>query len=177
MKVNIHTQCSDFKLINRKVFSISIKWNKQLDMEVDAGGMTSASLMPQAAVFEGYLTYQLQKKFVKSDDQLDATYTLLFIAWKYEGYRNFQMVVKLIECDKRFCWNYMKLWEYYQRHADQLSIYTGPVKDTWLIYDGTVLMTRLKLDFTQRNGALNIAISKGIKDEHTKRPEWINPER
>jgi hypothetical protein len=36
-------------------------------------------------------------------------------------------------------------------------------------------MTKLELDFTQRNGVLNITISEGVEDEHTKRPVWIDP--
>jgi hypothetical protein len=98
----------------------------------------------------------------------------LLVAWKSEGYKNFCVFVHLIECNKWPYWDEIRLEEYYQRYADQLSTYTGPIKDTWLIHDGTVLMTELDLDFTQRDGVLNITISEGSKDEHAKRPEWIN---
>jgi hypothetical protein len=43
-----------------------------------------------------------------------------------------------------------------------------------LIPDGTVLMSILELDFTQRDGVLNITISESIRDDYTRRPEWIN---
>jgi hypothetical protein len=177
MKVNIHNQCSDIKLTNQSDFSAFISWYKDPDDEVDAGSMTSASLTPQLAAFEGVLTYQLQRKSVKSDDQPESTYTLLFVAWKSEGYRNLHVVVKLIECDKQIMWNYTKVKEYYRRHVHQLNIYTSPIKYTWLTRNGVVLMTRLELDFTQRDGVLNIVVSKGIRDEHTRRPTWINLKR
>jgi hypothetical protein len=85
-----------------------------------------------------------------------------------------------MECDIQFygwlCRSIIELEEYYQRYVSQLCAYTGPIKDTWLIYDGTVLMTRLELDFTQGYDVLNIVISESVMDEHTKRIEWINSE-
>jgi hypothetical protein len=41
-------------------------------------------------------------------------------------------------------------------------------------------MTKLQLDFTKRDwrdGVLNITISKGVKDKHTKRPFWLDSGR
>jgi hypothetical protein len=67
-------------------------------------------------------------------------------------------------------WDMVKLKEYCQRYANQLDTYTDPIRDTWLTRDGAVLVTRLELDFMQRNDVLNIAISEGIKDDHTKKP-------
>jgi hypothetical protein len=37
-----------------------------------------------------------------------------------------------------------------------------------------VLMTELELDFTQRDGVLNIIISERNNDNHARRPKWIN---
>jgi hypothetical protein len=82
----------------------------------------------------------------------------------------------LIECGKTFRCDKIKLEEYHQRYVSQLRTYTDPIKDTWLMHDGTVLMTRLELDFMKRDGRLNITISEGIKDDCTKRPKWIHPE-
>jgi hypothetical protein len=58
-------------------------------------------LSPQLATFESILTYQLQRNYVKSNDQLESTYTLLFVAWKSEGYKKFRVCIHLIECDKQ----------------------------------------------------------------------------
>jgi hypothetical protein len=95
MKLNIHNQCSSFKLINLDWSKFRIKWDKEPDEEVDAGSMTSAILTSSWAEFDGALTYQLQKKSVKSDDQLESTSTRLFIAWKPEGYNVFFCACKL----------------------------------------------------------------------------------
>jgi hypothetical protein len=176
-KANIHNQCTDFNLTDRHWSVINIYWNNEPDEEIDAGSMASAELEPFRVKFRGGLTYRLQRKNIQSDDQLESTSTLLLITWKSEGYKVPRVLVCLVEYDKQFRWSGYKLKEYHQRYTNQLSTYTGPVEDTWLIPDSTVLMTRLELDFTQRVGVLNITITEGVEGEHTKRPIWINPKR
>jgi hypothetical protein len=176
IRMNIHNQCSNFNLVNRKWYKVRANWNEIPDLEVDAGSTMNAVLTSCRAEFRGAIIYRLQK-CVKSDDQLESTSTLLFIVWKYEGCNEPRVFAKLVECDKAFDWRKVDIREYYQRHANQLDTYTDPIKDTWLTRDGTVFMTRLELDFTQTNSVLNIVISEGIKDEHVKRPIWIHPRR
>jgi hypothetical protein len=177
MKVNMHNQCLGLKLINHGCFSNGIDWNKEPDEKVDAGSIMSADSKSSLAVFEGALIYELQRGYTETDDQLESTYALLLVSWKSEGYKKFRVFLKLIECDRTFYWNNSKLERYYRKYRSQLGTYTDPIKDTWLIYNGTVLMTELELNFTQRDGVLNITISEGVKDEYTKRPEWINLNR
>jgi hypothetical protein len=175
MQMNVYNQCSDFKLIYISEFKNNIYWNKEPDVEVDAGNMTSASLISTRATFDGGLTYQLKRKRVKSDDQLESTSTLLFITWKYEGYKMFHVRLGLIEHDKQVKWNGYKLREYYRRYVNQFGTYTGPIRDKWLLHDGTILAIRLELYFTQRNWVLNTTISAGVKDEYIRRPVWLYP--
>jgi hypothetical protein len=177
MKVNFHNQCSGIKLMNGRSFASSTYWNKYPNREINAGGIMSVELLPFLSTFEGSLTYQLQRKHVRFDDQLESTYTLLLVGWKSDSYKGFRVLVQLIECDKTFSWHKITQKEYYQRYADQLSTYTGPIKDTWLIHDGTVLMTRLELNFTQRDSVLSVTISEGIRNSRTKISVWIDPER
>jgi hypothetical protein len=177
IRINIYNQHLDFKLTNLESSSTGIIWNKYPDREVDAGSMMSAFSKPYLTAFEGSLMYQLQRKHVKSDDQPNSTNTLLFIALKSEGYNEFLARVCLIKCDKQIKWNQYKLEEYRQSYHSQLSTYTGPIKDAWLLNDGTVLVTEMELNFIQRYDILNIIISKGVKDDHIKRPVWIGPER
>jgi hypothetical protein len=177
MKVDIHNQCLDFELTCRGYFSSGADSIEDPAKEVDAGSMNSVGLMPSLVAFEGALMYGLERKRVKSSNQPEPTDIQLFIAWKSEGYEKFSVFVHLIEDDKQFYWRKATLGEYYQRYASQLCTYTGPIKNTWLIPDGTVLVTELELDFTQRDGVLNITISEGVEDEKTKRPEWIYLER
>jgi hypothetical protein len=175
MKMNIHNQCSDFKLTNQR--NSNRRWYSERDKEVDAGSMMSVDLISYRAESRDSLMYKLQRKYVKSGDQPESTYTLLFVAWRSEGYKVLRARVQFLECDKTFPWDVIDQEEYYQKYTNQLSTYTVPIKDTWLMHDGTVLMTRLELDFSQRDGVLNITISEGAKDEHTKRPVWLDPER
>jgi hypothetical protein len=78
MRMNIHNQCLDFKLTNRKQFNAFIRWNEHLDDEVDTGSMTNANFIPSLTKFGGATMYELQRKRTESDDQLKSTYTLLF---------------------------------------------------------------------------------------------------
>jgi hypothetical protein len=175
MKMNIHNQCSNFKLTTPNWFKYSVDWNKEPNDEVDAGSTMSVDLTSYWAVSDGNLTYHLQRNCGASDNQLKSTSTLLFIGWRSEGYKKPHVFVYLIEYDEQIKWNYHKLREYRQRYYSQLSTYTGPIKDTWLIHDGAVLMTRLELDFTQRDCVLNITISEEVVDDHAKIPSWISP--
>jgi hypothetical protein len=179
--VIIHNQCSDFILIDQgrdqRRFGNGAYWNWYPGWNVNTGNEKCASLIPFLATFEGAIMYELRKKHVGPDNRRESTHTLLFIAWKFEGYKKFYVFAQLIECNKWFNWNTSRLEEYYQRYANQLSVYTSPIKDTWLMPDGTVLMTELELDVTQRNNALNMTISEGIRNEHTRKPEWINLNR
>jgi hypothetical protein len=177
MEVNIHNQCSDLKIADRKCSSNYENWNKYPDWRVNTGNMMSVEFKSLLAMFEGALICKLQRDDVKSDDQPRPTYTLLFIAWKYEGYKRFLSFLQLIECDKEFHWNKIRPEEYYQRYASQLSTYTGPIRDIWLTDNGTVLMTELDLDFVKRDGVLSITISEGVRGSRIKRPAWIGPER
>jgi hypothetical protein len=118
--------------------------------------------------------YGLQSIYVKFGEQQESTYIQLLVTWKSQGCKELYVGVHLIEYGIQINWCKIRLEEYYQRYTSQLKTYTGPIEDTWLIHDNTVLMTRLEFDFTQRDGVLNITISKGAKNEHTKRPELIN---
>jgi hypothetical protein len=170
MKVNIHNRCSDLKLVCGRYFSNGACWNEDPDEEIDAGSMKSMHLTPFLSTFEGVLTYDLKRKGV------EPIYIRLLVAWKSEGYKKFRVQVHLIEYDKTFRWDIFNLNEYCQRYANQLGTYAGPIKDTWLIHDGKALMTRSELNFTQRDGVLNITIVSGVEYD-AKRPIQIDTER
>jgi hypothetical protein len=177
MKVNVLNQCSDFELTYRGCFNNGANRDKGPAKEIDAGNMNSIDLLPFLSMFEGILAHYLERKNVKASNPSESMRTLLLIAWKSEGYKKFRVFVHLIEYEKAFYWDKLNLEEYYQRYTSQLRIYTGPIKDTWLMPDGTVLATELELDFTQRDGVLNVTISEGLEDKKTKRLEWLNLER
>jgi hypothetical protein len=174
MKVNIHNQCSDFILTKQGNFSHGTNWNSYCNWRVDAGSMMSAALTPLLATSEVALAYKLERKLVRPVNQSESTHILFSVAWKSEGYKKGRVFVHLIEYDEWFDWSRIKLEEYYQKYANQLCTYTDPIRNTWLTHDGTVLMTELELDFTQRDGVLNVTISEGTRDDHTKIPARFN---
>jgi hypothetical protein len=181
MKVNIYNQCSDLTLKFRGAFVHGADWSEHPAQEIDSGSTMSVEVVLLRATCDGVLMYQLQRKDVESDDQPELTRSRLLVAWKAEGYEKPRVSVQLMESDRAFRWdNYwdkFELEEYQQRYTNRLSAYIDPIKETWLMDDGTVLMTGLELDFAQKSGVLNITISEGIRDEHTKRSVWIGPER
>jgi hypothetical protein len=177
MEVNIHNQCSNFALSTESYSNACACWCKNPYWKSYDINMKSDGFSHFLATFGGVLTYTLDREGIKPDEELEPTHIRLFIAWKAEGCKDLRAFVQLIECDKTLYWGKIRLREYYQRHANQFSAYTGPIKDTWLIYNNIVVMIRLELNFTQRDGVLNITISESVRDEHTKRPIGIGLKR
>jgi hypothetical protein len=171
MKVDIYNQCPDFKLTDQKCFSCGTGWNRCSSREVKADSMMSVEFKSSLEAFGGVVMYELQRKYVES------TRIQLLVAWESEDYKTFCVYVRLLECNELLVWNETRLKEYYQRYVGQLHTYTDPIKDTWLMHDGTVLMTRLELTLVKRDGRINVTISEGIKDDYTKVPTWIGPKR
>jgi hypothetical protein len=171
MKVDVHNQCPDFKLIDQKCFSYGAEWHMSSAREVGSRNMMSIEFKYSPEAFRGVVIYKLGRTYVKSKP------IHLFLVWKSDGYKRFRVYVRLLEYDKPFVWSEIRLKEYYQRCTHQLHTYTDPIEDTWLIPDGILLMTRLELAFVKRDGKLKVTISEGIRDSYIKRPEWINLER
>jgi hypothetical protein len=175
MKVNIYNQCPYFELTDGRYYSSEVDRNGHLYWKVNTANEMSVDLMPFRSTFGGVLTCALKTRYVNSSNPPKLIHIRLFVAWKSEGYKKLRIFVQLVRCYKFLHWDKIKLEEYYQRYVNQFSPYTGPIKDTWLTDDGAVLMTKLELDFTQRDGVLNITISEGIGNDHTRRPIWIDP--
>jgi hypothetical protein len=170
MKLNIHNECLDFKLKDQKYLSYDAGWKRYSVRETKVDSMMSIEFKFSLETFEGIVMYELRREYAES------TTIQLFVAWKSEGYKKFCTYVHLLECDESFVWNETRLKEYYQRYTHRLCTYTSPIKNTWVIHDGTVLVTELALNFMNRDGRLNVTISEGIKDDYTKMPMGINPE-
>jgi hypothetical protein len=175
--INIHNQCTDFDLTSPWYFNSNIYLKKRLDQKIDASGTMNVDFKYPPKVFEGVITYKLERKSIETDNLSESTCIRLFVILKCERNNKLCACMHLVEHEKRFRWNIAKLKEYYQRYANQFSTYTGPIEETWLIDDNTVLMTKLELDLTQRDGALNIIISEGAKNERTMTLKCIDSER
>jgi hypothetical protein len=175
MQINIHNQCLGFRLLRSEFFSRGIDWNVRPDWGMNPGDMKSIGLKSPLAVFEGVLMCELKREHFEIGLLSNATDIRLLVSWKSEGYGKFCVHVHLIDYSGYTNWSTAQLKGYYQRYAHQLRAYTGPLEDTWLTRNDTVFMTRLELNFTQRDGVLNITVSEGVENEHTRKPVWINP--
>jgi hypothetical protein len=100
--VNIHNQCSGFKLTNENYLSSDIIWNRYLGQEVGAGDMMSVDFKPSSSASEGILMYELEREDIESDDQSKSTYLQLCITWNFKGYKELRVFVHLIENEKCF---------------------------------------------------------------------------
>jgi hypothetical protein len=177
MEVNIHNQCSDFRLTDGRYSNNDADWREFSNWRLYSDTMINDGTGPFLSTFGGILTYMLNRENIKPDEKYKPTHIRLFVIWKSEGYKNFRLFALLIECDKTLSWDKLKVKEYCQRYDNQLSTYTGPIENTWLIDDDLVVMIRLELDFMKRDGRLSITVSESVRDERTKRPVWINLKR
>jgi hypothetical protein len=175
MEVNIHNQCTNFDWVAPKRFNIGVDKGSFSSRLAHVGYMTSFDLIPFQSTFGGVLMYTLQENYGKASDLHKSTDVRLLIAWKSEGYKNFGVFVQLIEYDEDIHWEEFTLEEYYKRYANEFSTYTGPIKETWMTRDGIMFTTGIDVDFTLRDGVLNIAISDGVNEVYTKTPEWFYP--
>jgi hypothetical protein len=101
MKVNIHNQCSDFKLTDREYFINGTCWCEYPDREVDTDNIMRVGLIPFLSTSEGVLMYVLQRKDANFGNRSGPTCIRLFVAWKSEGYKRFFVFIHLIECSKK----------------------------------------------------------------------------
>jgi hypothetical protein len=172
MQVNVHYQCSDFGIGEVRYFyrgAYSKNYRRMSGYNV-----SNTDFVPSLSTFRGVVAHELQDKDYDPSNRPDATRIQCLVAWKSESYKKLQVFIHLIESNLRIEWDQVKLDDYYQRYANQLSTYTGPIKSTWLMPNGVVMIVRVDLDFTQRDSILSITISDGVEDEHTKRPVWFD---
>jgi hypothetical protein len=137
----------------------------QTDFNIDSGQKESICV----------LMYKLQRKSTNQPDE-EATCIHLFMIW--EVYRSGKFCVNsfLIEHDKSRVWNrdeLIKLARYYK----VFNIQYGPIEYTWLIYDTTLLMTRVDVIHKEECYKLEITISETSINGDTRRPLYIGLNR
>jgi hypothetical protein len=170
--ISVHNQCSNFGLGEFECFVNGA--NSTHCRRGNSVNTRDVDFIPFLSTFGGAVTYKLQDRNYKPNHRPGAARIRCLVAWKSEGYKKFYMLIHLIEYNRWVKWNEIKLDDYCQRYANQFSIYTGPIKSTWLMPNGIVLMIRLNLDSTQRDGIMSITISEGVGDGYTKRLVWLD---
>jgi hypothetical protein len=127
----------------------------------------------------GVLIYKLQRKDINelneeaiySEDE--ATSTQIFMVWKVKNSRELYVYSRLIEHDKDHIWNRDRLMKLAKSY-ELFNIQHGPIKETWLMHDNTVLMTGLNMTHEKECYKLEITISS---KNDVQRPQHIDLNR
>jgi hypothetical protein len=120
----------------------------------------------------GVLIYKLEKKNVSHQ----ATNTRLVIIWHVNETRGFRLVSYLEAYDQSHIWDKYRL-KRLAEHSKVYSIQHDPIEERWLMYDHTVLMTRVNTTCEEACYKLEMTISEASINEDTRRPLYIDPFR
>jgi hypothetical protein len=128
----------------------------------------------------GILMYKLQRKdFDHANENTisnEATYIQFVVAWEVYESGVFYVYSCLIEHDKDRVWdrdNLIKLTE----RCKLYDIQYGPIEETWLMHDHTVLT--ISMNTTREEGCykLEMTISEGSIKDDTQRIQYIDMDR
>jgi hypothetical protein len=126
----------------------------------------------------GILMYKLHGKNTDQSNEeaisseYEATCVQFVIIWKINRSKKFLVASHLIEHDKDRVWDrveLMKLTEYYKLY----DIQHAPTEETYLIYDNTVLMTKMNATHEEDCYKLEMTISEASINEDTQRLRYI----
>jgi hypothetical protein len=178
IKMNIYNQCSNVDLISPVyITGYGLKYCNSPGYRVCAGSTMKSSLIiydPESEP-DGALIYRLQKrnpyKSIRFGRNTSGASHLL-IMWRSK-FKELCADVLLIEHDKGLDKN--DLNDLYRKNNDRLSPYSDPVLETWLLDGNTALMATFEI--MNEDCILNITISEIRKDNSTRAPVHIDPER
>jgi hypothetical protein len=183
VKLIFHHQFHGIELVSPTYASRRATCHLQPDQNVDDGSITQAGfkIMSSHKSRFGVVMYRLQRKNtdlsnVDAIPNEEETCTQLVTVWKINRSKKFSATSYLLEHDKDRVWDDNRLLQL-ARDYNPVNIQYNTIEDTWLTHDRTVLTTILEFDFNPSDVVLNIAISEGVEDGHTKRPERINLKR
>jgi hypothetical protein len=108
------------------------------------------------------------------DPNEETTCINLFICWKINAAKECFIRPCIIEHDKNYTWNEIKLVRFAERQQ-LFNIQQSPIEETWLVRD-QVLKTSINGIHRGRHCQIEFTLSEATMNEHTKRPEWINSE-
>jgi hypothetical protein len=183
VKLTIHHQFPGIELVSPVYASDCATCYLSPDQKVDVGSTMQASfnIDPGRNESIGALLYKLQKKNAgqSNEDGIfseeEEACTQLLMIWKVNSSREFFVVSDLIEHDN-YVWDRDRLMEFAE-YCRLFNAQHGPIEETWLIRDNTVLMTSLNIA-REVCYKLEMTISEtSIKDDDTQRPRYIDVDR
>jgi hypothetical protein len=182
LKLTIHHQLPGIELVSPVYAGDGITCSLSPDQKVNFGSTTQAGFnIDPDQVSTGILMYRLQRESTdKSDEEAiyskeKATCVQLVIIWKANSPKGFCINSFLIDHDKGRVWDKDKLMNLV-KHCKLFNIRHGPIEDTCLMHDHTVLMTNLNIIHEEERYKLEITISEGSINEGTWRPLYIGLE-
>jgi hypothetical protein len=189
MKVNIHNQCSNTKLVSPIYFGNGVVHPKLSDRRIDIGTRRKACFEINATQneFKGVFLFKLKKKnrlSIYSSNLFKrrkysnskAKCVQMLIAWKVKNSKLF-LYVALVKHPKGFTWNEDYLKKLYDKNHDWLKEYNSARSDTWLMDGDIVLKTTVSVRDLKEIIELNISISKGEKSNFDMKPLDVNLKR
>jgi hypothetical protein len=146
------------------------------DQRVAVGSTTQASfnINPDKNESIGILMYELNTD--QSNKEVIANEEVciqLVMIWKVHESGRFYVYSFLIEHDKSRVWDKDELMKLVRRY-ESFIIQHGPIEDTWLMLDNTVLMIRANVTFEEEYYKLEMTISEGSINKDTRRPWYID---
>jgi hypothetical protein len=151
-------------------------------IDVDSTAKIGFNIDPTQKESIGVLMYKLQRK---NTDELDegtmfsedeTTYIQLFTIWKVTSSKEFHVVSHLIEHDKDRVWDRDRLKKLVER-CKLYDIQYGPIEETWLMHDNTVLSTRINANREAEYYKIELSISEASIKYDTLRLEYIDVDR
>jgi hypothetical protein len=190
MKVNIHNQCSNTKLISLVYFCNDAVCPKLSDQQIDIGTKMKACFEINATQddFEGALLFKLQREESRSNIYLsnlfvqqkysndEAKCVRMLIAWKVRISKIF-LYVSLVEHAKNFALNEEILKKLYSKNQNWIRRYNDIRSDTWIMDDDTVLKTTSSARDFKGILELSVSIFEGKKSGLDMRPLGVNFKR
>jgi hypothetical protein len=184
VRLVIHHQFPGIELVSPTYVGNGVICCRPPDQRVDVGFTTQADFKINFSRGNpiDILMYEIKRKSTKrfnrntTSSEDETTCTQLFIAWELKNSIEFCAFSSLIEHDKGCIWdgdNLMKLADWYNLTNIQYS----PIEMTYLIYDNTVLMTKIDASYEEGCYKLEMTISEGSIKYNTQRPRYIDVER
>jgi hypothetical protein len=175
VELTIRHQFPDIELISPVYADKNATCYLPPDQKVDVGSATQVGLNidPTQVVSIGALMYKLQRKDIDQSNERESTCTQLVIIWKANIYHKFQAVSRLIEHDEDRIWDSDMLMDL-ARYCILYDIEHGPIEETWLMHDNTVLMTGMNATYEEKCYKLEMKISETSVKDDTERPQYIN---
>jgi hypothetical protein len=186
MDVTVHNLSPDIELVSPTCFCNRGIYNEYPVVRRNVSAMKIGFSFGLDKLPGGILMYEMQRKASARSNHQSSTdtktiediskMTRLLVAWKIEDTEEPKVYMISVEHDNELILNEDKLAQLYVNVNDQFSERYNPSRHTWLVYDDIVMEATYNV--VQKEGlALEIAVSKGVKDWNTKPALWIDSKR